>query len=226
MGVLAANAPYGTTYSSPAPPLFHDPFVTASNGYDPGQYFPVNFAPLNSSASHPDPNVDWSTQYVPISGIPAYPVTNKIPYTEEYMFSLERELAPNTLLSMSYVGTQAHRLLVLVESNPGDPALCLTLPGCGPFNDNTTAKVKGTRGPLGPNFGSDTNQSTIGNSNYNALEDKPASHQRTLAGICRLYLWQIFGPIIQRWRRSESDQSGVEPGAVGFRYKAQFCRQL
>lgn len=164
IGVLAANAPYGTTYSSPAPPLFNDPFVTASNGYDPGQYFPVNFAPLNSSASHPDPNVDWSTQYVPISGIPAYPVTNKIPYTEEYMFSLERELAPNTLLSMSYVGTQAHRLLVLVESNPGDPALCLTLPGCGPFNEGEA------RGPLGPNFGSDTNQSTIGNSNYNALE--------------------------------------------------------
>jgi hypothetical protein len=163
IGVLAANAPYGTTYSSPAPPLFNDPFVTASNGFDPGQYFPVTFAPLNSSASHPDPNVDW-TQYVPISGIPAYPVTNKIPYTEEYMFSLERELAPNTLLSVSYVGTQAHRLLVLVESNPGDPALCLTTPGCGPFNEGTT------RGPLGSNFGSDTNQSTIGNSNYNALE--------------------------------------------------------
>ncbi|HTV54206.1 MAG TPA: TonB-dependent receptor, partial [Terriglobia bacterium] len=30
--------------------------------------------------------------------------------------------------------------------------------------------VNGTRGPLGPNFGSDTNQSTIGNANYNALE--------------------------------------------------------
>jgi hypothetical protein len=47
---------------------------------------------------------------------------------------------------------------------------------CGPFRESgvfTTASgqtINGTRGPLGSNFGSDTNQSTIGNSNYNALE--------------------------------------------------------
>ncbi len=185
IGVLAANAPYGTTYSSPAPPLFSNPFVTASNGQNLGQYFPVTFAPLNSSSSHPDSSLDWS-QYIPISGIPAYPVSNRIPYTEQYMFSIERQLANNTVVSASYVGNQSHRLLVLVESNPGDPALCLSLskvsevfPGsatCGPFGESnvfTTAAgqtVNGTRGPLGSNFGSDTNQSTIGNSNYNALE--------------------------------------------------------
>jgi hypothetical protein len=165
LGVLAANAPYGTTYSSPAPPLFSNPFVTASTGQNLGQYFPVTFAPLNSSRSHPDPDVDWS-QYIPISGIPAYPVTNRIPYTEQYMFSIERQFGSNTLFSASYVGNQSHRLLVLVESNPGDPALCLSTPGCGPFQET----AYGTRGPLGPSFGSNTNQSTIGNSTYNALE--------------------------------------------------------
>jgi hypothetical protein len=165
IGVLAANAPYGTTYSSPAPPLFANPFVTASSGHPLGQYFPVTFAPLNSSSSHPDANIDWS-QYIPISGIPAYPVSNRIPYTEQYMFSIERQLGNDTLLSASYVGNQSHRLLVLEESNPGNPALCLSLPGCGPFGETTS----GTRGPLGANFGSDTNQATIGNSNYNSLE--------------------------------------------------------
>jgi hypothetical protein len=185
LGVLAANAPYGTTYTSPAPPLFSNPFVTASNGKNPGQYFPVTFAPLNSSRSHPDASVDWS-QYLPISGIPAYPVSNRIPYTEQYMLSIERQLGDNTVISASYVGNQSHRLLVLVESNPGDPALCLSLsqtsevrPGsatCGPFGESnvySTASgqtVNGTRGPLGSNFGSDTNQATMGNSNYNALE--------------------------------------------------------
>jgi hypothetical protein len=184
LGVLAANAPYGTTYSSPAPPLFSNPFITASNGHDLGQYFPVTFAPLNSSRSHPDSSVDWS-QYLPISGIPAYPVSNRIPYTEQYMLSIERQVGDNTLLTASYVGNQSHRLLVLVESNPGNPALCLSLsqtsqvtPGsatCGPFGESNlymtaAGPVHGTRGPLGPNFGSDTNQSTIGNSNYNALE--------------------------------------------------------
>jgi hypothetical protein len=185
IGVLAANAPYGTTYSSPAPPLFGDPFITASSGHNLGQYFPVALAPLNSTATHPDNNIDWS-QYEPISGIPGYPVTNRIPYTEEYQVSLEREVAANTLLSVSYVGTQSHRLLVLVEANPGNPALCLSLsqvsevgsgsPTCGPFGESnvfTTAggeTINGTRGPLGPNFGSNTNQSSIGDSNYNALE--------------------------------------------------------
>jgi hypothetical protein len=185
LGVLAANAPYGTTYSSPAPPLFSNPFITASNGENLGQYFPVNLAPLNASSTHPDASVDWS-QYLPISGIPAYPVSNRIPYTEQYMLSIERQFGDNALLSASYVGNQSHRLLVLEESNPGNPALCLSLsqtaevaPGsatCGPFRESntfTTASgqtVYGTREPLGSKFGSDTNQRTIGNSGYNALE--------------------------------------------------------
>ena len=185
IGIMSANAPYGTTFTSPAPPLFTTPFITASNGQNGGQYFPVQLAPLNTSASHPDAGINWS-QFEPISGIPNYPSNNRIPYTEEYMLSLERGFGNNTLLSASYVGTQAHRLLVLEEANPGNPALCLALsnpanlaPGqtpCGPFNESgvfitrSGQVINGTRGPLGPNFGSDTNQTSIGNSNYNSLQ--------------------------------------------------------
>jgi hypothetical protein len=185
IGVMSANAPYGTTYTSPAPPLFSTPFITAASGQAIKQVFPVTLAPLNSSAKHPDPNVDWS-QFEPITGLPNYPTSNRIPYTEEYMLSLERGFGANTVLSMNYVGTQGHRLLVLVEANPGDPALCLRLsnpanllPGqtpCGPFGEDTvyttsTHEVfQGTRGPLGSNFGSNANQATAGNSNYNALQ--------------------------------------------------------
>jgi len=184
ISVSSANAPYGTTYTSPAPPLFATPFVAAATGLG-SQYFPVQLASQNSSASHPDTSVDWS-QFEPISGMPAYATSNRIPYTEEYMLSLERKIGKDTLLSASYVGTQGHRLLVLVEANPGNPALCLSLsqpmevspgtPTCGPFGENnlyTTASgrvINGTRGPLGPNFGSDTNQATIGNSAYNSLQ--------------------------------------------------------
>jgi hypothetical protein len=185
IGVSSANAPYGTTYTSPAPPLFATPFVTASSGQNNGQYFPVSLAPLNTSASHPDANINWS-QFEPISGIPNYVTTNKTPYTEEYMLSIERGLGKNTVLSATYVGTQSHHLLVLEEANPGNPALCLYLsnpanlqPGqtpCGPFNESNvfvTASgqtINGTRGPLGPNFGSDALETTIGNSNYNSLQ--------------------------------------------------------
>jgi hypothetical protein len=195
IGVMSANAPYGTTYTSPAPPLFSTPFITASNGQNLGQYFPVTLAPLNTSASHPDPNVDWS-QFEPISGLPNYSTSNRIPYTEEYMLSLERGFGANTVLSVSYVGNQGHRLLVLEEANPGNPALCLTLsnpanlaPGqtpCGPFGEDTTyvtstgTVYNGTRGPLGSNFGSNANQTTIGNSNYNSLQVTLRHHSRRL----------------------------------------------
>jgi hypothetical protein len=185
IGVMSANAPYGTTYTSPAPPLFSTPFVTAASGQDLGQYFPVTLAPLATSASHPDSSVDWS-QFEPITGLPNYSATNRIPYTEEYMLSLERGFGASTVLSVNYVGTEGHRLLVLDEANPGNPALCLFLsnpanlaPGqtpCGPFGEdsahvtNTGTVYNGTRGPLGSNFGSDANQATIGNSDYNALQ--------------------------------------------------------
>jgi hypothetical protein len=192
IGVMSANAPYGTTYTSPAPPLFSTPFITASNGQNLGQYFPVTLAPLNSSASHPDP-IDF-TQFEPITGLPNYSTTNRIPYTEQYMLSIERGFGANTVLSVNYVGNQGHRLLVIEEANPGNPALCLALSNpnnlqlenppqtpCGPFGEdsqyitsaNSPFGVKtfqGTRGPLGSNFGSNANQTTIGNSNYNSLQ--------------------------------------------------------
>jgi hypothetical protein len=193
IGVMSGNAPYGTTYTSPAPPLFSTPFITATNGQNPGQYFPVTLASLNSSASHPDSNVNWA-QFEPITGLPNYPTTNRIPYTEEYMLSLERGFGANAVLSLNYVGARGHRLLVLDEANPGNPALCLALSNpanlapenptqtpCGPFGEGSKyitsssspfeGKVfQGTRAPLGSNFGSDANQATIGNSNYNALQ--------------------------------------------------------
>jgi hypothetical protein len=200
IGVMAANAPYGTTYTSPAPPLFSTPFITASNGQNLGQYFPVTLAPLNSSASHPDPNIDWS-QFEPITGLPNYSTSNRIPYTEQYMLSLERGFGANTVLSVNYVGNQGHRLLVLEEANPGNPALCLFLsnpanlaPGqtpCGPFGEDSKYTTvggtvyNGTRGPLGSNFGSNANQTTIGNSNYNSLQvtlRHSSKHFNVLAG--------------------------------------------
>ena len=185
IGILAANAPFGITYSSPAPPLFATPFITASTGQSQRQPFPVALATQKASSADPNSAVNWS-QFEPISGIPGYAATNRIPYVEESMLSIQRQFGANTVLSASYVGASGRRLLVLVEANPGDPALCLSLsqpsevapgsPTCGPFGESnvfSTASgkvIRGTRGPLGPNFGSDTDQATIGRANYNAFE--------------------------------------------------------
>lgn len=185
LGLISGNAPYGYTYSSSSPPLLTTPFVDAATGHVEGQRFPSQLAPLDVSRSNSDPNVNFSL-FEPLSSIPGYKTTDTIPYTEEYMLSLQRQVGSMTLLSMSYVGNQAHHLLVLEAANPGHPALCLSLsqpdevapntPTCGPFGENNvyiTASgqtINGTRGPLGPDFGSVSYQTTIGNSMFNALE--------------------------------------------------------
>ncbi len=91
IGISSANAPYGTTYTSPAPPLFATPFITAANGQNVGQYFPGSACALEHQREPPDSSIDWS-QFEPISGMPNYVTNNKIPYTEEYMLSIERGL--------------------------------------------------------------------------------------------------------------------------------------
>ena len=185
LGLISDNAPYGFTYTSPTPPLFTTPFMDAATGHSEGQRFPAKFAPLTVSRDNPDSNIDWS-QFEPISAIPGYSPTNKTAYTEEYMLSWQRQIGSQTLVSLTYTGNQAHRLLVLKAANPGNATACLGLsqtnevsadsPTCGPFGESTTytsaagATISGTRGPLGPAFGSVSNQSAVGNSTYNSLK--------------------------------------------------------
>ena len=184
-GIMSANPPYGYDYTSLAPPLFSTPFVTAASGQSIGQRFPLTLPPFGASPNHPVSNVDW-LQYLPITGVPAFFHGNVPPYAEAYNLSLQRELAEKTFLSISYVGTEAHHLLVLTSANPGNPALCLSLshpnsvmpgtPTCGPFGESGTyttpsgALIQGTRGPFSSKFAAITYQRTIANSNYNALQ--------------------------------------------------------
>jgi hypothetical protein len=182
--IMSANPPYGYDYNSNAAPLFAEPFVAAATGQSQGQPFPSPIAAYGASRSRPNTSVDW-TKYLPITGVPSFWYQNVSPYTESYTLSLERELAPGTVLSLGYVGSESHRLLVLTPANPGNPALCLSvsqssevMPGtatCGPFSeagifaraDGETVQV---RGPFSAQFDAVTYQKTIGNSAYNAFE--------------------------------------------------------
>jgi Carboxypeptidase regulatory-like domain/TonB dependent receptor len=197
LGLISDNPPYGYTFQNTSNPLFATPFIDGDTGNIEGQRFPAQLAPLNVSPANPDPNIDFS-QFEPIGATPGYKTTNKIPSTEEYMLSLQRQIAMNTLLSVSYVGNQAHHLAVLEAANPGNPALCLSLPGCGPNGEDTAytsasgQAINGTRGPLGPNFGSVSYQTTIGNSNYNSLQ---ASLQHT-SGRVQMFISYTYSKSI------------------------------
>lgn len=184
-GIMSANPPYGMDFDSFGPPLFETPFVIAATGEDVGQRFPSSIATPGASARNPNTSVDWSG-YLPIAHMPGYHPDNVTPYSESYMFSMQRELSRRTTLSLSYAGAQAHHLLVLVSANPGNPALCLSLsrpedvmPGtatCAPFGENNTyyprdgGVIQGTRGPFSSDFAGFTYQKTIGNSSYNSLQ--------------------------------------------------------
>jgi hypothetical protein len=189
-GIMYAVPPFGLTYFSPGPPLLATPFITAATGVDNGQRFPIAFPPHTVSASSPDGSVDWANT-LPFQSDPFFNVLNRTPYLSNYMLSFQRQLLGHTLLTVSYVGNQAHRIPVVVSVNPGNPALCLSLAsaGCGPFGEDNNytgangGAVYGTR-TVGQNagtavaasaaggeiFGENTSDSTIANSNYNALE--------------------------------------------------------
>ncbi|MDE1178268.1 MAG: TonB-dependent receptor [Edaphobacter sp.] len=174
-GIMYAVPPFGYNYLSPSPPIFETPFINAKDGINNGQRFPFPFPAHGASASRPDNSIDWSN-FVPISADPYFDHRNTVAYTENYMLSLQRQIGLSTLATVSYVGNQGHHILMLLPTNPGDPALCLSLPGCGPFGEDAAYistsgdQVQGTRRGLGPDYGAMTAQRSIGNSNYNALE--------------------------------------------------------
>jgi Carboxypeptidase regulatory-like domain len=176
--------PYGLSYTGNGT-LFATPFITAADGSIHPQPFPLKFPPLNTTASNPTSGIDFSP-FLPQAGMTTPYRGNTYPYNENYFFSIERQIGMKTLASVSYVGSQAHHLLLVYSANPGDPALCLALskpsavapdsPTCGPGGEDAqyiTADgrvINGTRGPFGSNFGNNDFQGSFGNSSYNALQ--------------------------------------------------------
>jgi Carboxypeptidase regulatory-like domain len=139
--------PYGLSYTSGVPPLFATPFIGTDGSVHVDPY-PIIFPPLNgASASHPNSTIVYNNIFNPQAGMTAPPPWDTYPYTENYFFSIERQLLGNTVLSVSYIGSEAHHLIAVYSANPGNPGLCLALdqpgvlvPGesCGPGLENTT----------------------------------------------------------------------------------------
>ncbi len=125
--------------------LFASPYALAAGGTHVNP-FPLTFPPLSARAGNPaNALVPYVGVYDGQSGMTAPPPWNTYPYTENYFFSIERQLPGQTVLSLSYVGSEAHHLIEVYSANPGIPALCMALnqPGilqagqsCGPGDEN------------------------------------------------------------------------------------------
>jgi hypothetical protein len=181
--IEVGDAPYGLFYVSPVPPLFATPYIDRGTGNSEGQRFPFIFPPTNVSAKNPDTTFNWPA-VEPISGAPVFFHKNRLPYSEDYEFSLQRQFGTNTVLGVSYVGTQGHDLISFLESNPANQALCLALsqpsavlPGtatCGPFGETglfypVSGPPVSVR-PLGPDLATNAYMDEMANSNYNSLQ--------------------------------------------------------
>lgn len=156
------DVPYGLFFSTSGT-FFETPFAPRdSSGLPIIQRFPFAFPPKGVSAKNPDSTFCWMPNgttcpggVLPIAGDLAYSNKNVTPYAEDYELSIQREIGSKTLLTVSYVGTQGHKLLTSIESNPASSALCLQLiaagatPTCGTFGEGAVYTL-----PLGVGFGS------------------------------------------------------------------------
>jgi hypothetical protein len=142
------DVPFGLFWSPGGHKFFQTPFVDRVTGLDVQQpVFPF-VVPSNATRQNPNTTFDFS-QFFPLDGNAevAFWRTNRLPYAEHLDFSIERQLGADTVLSLGYVGTMAHKLIVYVNYNPNDPNLCLFLsnpanlaPGsnaCGPSSEDS-----------------------------------------------------------------------------------------
>jgi Carboxypeptidase regulatory-like domain len=201
--VEIGDAPFGNNWQSPAPPLLQTPYIDRGSGFNEGVKFPFVPPPPNTSPQNPDNAVNWPA-YLPISGSEFYYPKNKVPYTEEFEASLQRQLGPATVVTLSYVGSLGRHNPTFWESNPGNIALCLELsnpanvaansPTCGPGGENTVytlangQTVAGTRQTFGNNFGSNPYILMGAFSDYNSLQAS-LKHQDKYDNFLLGYTW-------------------------------------
>jgi Carboxypeptidase regulatory-like domain len=113
------------------------------------------------------------------------------PYVEQFTFSVQRELAHNTTLEVSYVGNQAHHLLDRVNLNTPPQLVGAQLSACqaafAGLPGTESAYLSNecpfyTREPL-PNFGPPAALNSVwqGYSNYNSANVKLEHHAKDLA---------------------------------------------
>jgi hypothetical protein len=209
-GVMYGVPPFGYNYLSPQPPELAAPFINLSTGTVNPDPYPFSFPPHGVSASNPYTAFNWPS-VTPISADPYFYYKNSVPYTEDYMLSIQRQIGTKALVTASYVGNQGHHLLVSENSNLGNPALCLYLsnpanvaPGsatCGPYGEDGTYTAKNgtvyanTRQGIpgypgqGPGYGSNAADISIGNSNYNALQTSVRLTLGTRSTALLSYTW-------------------------------------
>ncbi len=121
--------PFGGS-SSVSEGLFQTPFVSQGGSTTPN---PFNGF-LNPTRGQ---SVDWST-FRPILLFGELQPNLRTQYTEQYNLQLQQQFGNNFVYTMSYVGSQGHRLLATYDLNHGNPQTCLDLIATSAYNNDPT----------------------------------------------------------------------------------------
>jgi hypothetical protein len=109
---------------------FNLPFAFQSGGFAPNPFGGI----LNPVRGQ---SVDWSI-FRPILLFGEFQPNMRSQYSEQYNFTIQRQIAKDLLFQIGYVGTQAHRLLQSVDLNPGAAQPCLDLQSISVATNNTS----------------------------------------------------------------------------------------
>ena len=162
---FSAEPPFGGS-TFPFNTLFNEPFLDQSGGFSYPNPFGLDSLSgvngiLNPKRGQP---VDWG-MFRPNTLFGQFQPNMRSQYSAQYNLTIERQLAKNMKLQVSYVGSQGHRLLATHDINYGNPQTCLDIidilgdGSCGPYFADTAisipaGSVTGPNGlhlPYGPN---------------------------------------------------------------------------
>ncbi|HLJ87651.1 MAG TPA: TonB-dependent receptor [Candidatus Angelobacter sp.] len=153
-------------------------FLTSDQGYPAGLTSPVNFNPLTANITYVPK--DYHTSYV-----------------QSWFFSIQRELAKNTLLDVAYVGNHASKLLLFANFNQAHP-----------FTTGTLASNR----PI-PSFGDITYAFNGGDANYHSLQVR---FERRMSGGLTFLNSFTYSHAIDNGSGSLEDPNGNFPAPQDF----------
>jgi hypothetical protein len=188
--MISGEQPWGLYLAATKPIYLEEPYKSRVGPPDRTNPIPYTFPPVSGSPTYSFAGL------TPITTAPGYWIHNRLPYAEDYNFSVQRQIGTSMILTAAYVGTQGHRLQSFEEYNPGIASRCLQIralfiaageagSGCGPFGEDTIYQLNGqtfygtrpysvTDGKylsLGQlDFGESEWIKDFANSNYNALQ--------------------------------------------------------
>jgi hypothetical protein len=141
---FSGEPPFGGS-TSLSNSLFHTPFVGQDGTVNPNPFKGI----LDPQRGQP---VDFSS-FRPIELYGQFQPKLRSQYSVQYNLNIQRQVTPNLLLQIGYVGSQGHRLLATHDLNYADSQTCLDLSqiagldgdsslDCGPFAEDDSSYLE------------------------------------------------------------------------------------